>query len=191
MHKQGLGKGGQNRQKIVQAADELFYRQGYNATSFTDIANAAQVPRGNFYYYFKSKDELLRSVVQRRLESLREMLARWDREPGARAQLLAFARMPEQRAEEMLRYGCPFGSLNVELSKTQRELQAEAAGLFDALLDWLVPKFEALGRGAEARELALHLMARIQGLILVANACRDSAFLRAEVARLQAWVEAL
>ena len=45
------------RDQIVQAADRLFYRQGYEHTSFSDIADAVQISRGNFYYHFKTKDE--------------------------------------------------------------------------------------------------------------------------------------
>ena len=46
------------RDQIVEAADRLFYRQGYEHTSFADIADAVQISRGNFYYHFKSKDEI-------------------------------------------------------------------------------------------------------------------------------------
>ena len=45
-------KGEGNRQRIIEAADNLFYRRGYNQTSFQDISDATGIPRGNFYYYF-------------------------------------------------------------------------------------------------------------------------------------------
>jgi Bacterial regulatory proteins, tetR family len=45
------------RDQIVEAADDLFYRQGYEHTSFSDIANAVQISRGNFYYHFKDQRE--------------------------------------------------------------------------------------------------------------------------------------
>ena len=44
--------------QIVEAADRLFYRQGYEHTSFSDIAGVVQISRGNFYHHFKSKDEM-------------------------------------------------------------------------------------------------------------------------------------
>ena len=47
------------RETIVEAADDLFYRQGFEHTSFSDIAERVQISRGNFYYHFKSKDEIL------------------------------------------------------------------------------------------------------------------------------------
>ena len=46
-------KGENNRTRIIEAADQLFYKHGYNQTSFSDIADITGIPRGNFYYYFK------------------------------------------------------------------------------------------------------------------------------------------
>ena len=47
------------KQRIVQAANQLFYRKGFSQTSFSDVVAEADVPRGNIYYYFKSKEEIL------------------------------------------------------------------------------------------------------------------------------------
>ena len=49
-------KSERTRQRIIDAANQLFYRKGYNRTSFTDVVEEADVPRGNIYYYFKTKD---------------------------------------------------------------------------------------------------------------------------------------
>ncbi|MDX1344835.1 MAG: TetR/AcrR family transcriptional regulator, partial [Sedimenticolaceae bacterium] len=56
------------RLRIVQSANRLFYRQGYNRTSFTDIVEASGVPRGNIYYYFKTKEEILLATIDYRLD---------------------------------------------------------------------------------------------------------------------------
>ena len=66
------------RDHIVEAADDLFYRQGYEYTSFSDIADAVQISRGNFYYHFKTKDEILDAVINARLANTRKMLERWE-----------------------------------------------------------------------------------------------------------------
>lgn len=66
------------RDHIVEAADQLFYRQGFEHTSFSDIADAVQISRGNFYYHFKSKDEILDAVINVRLANTRKMLERWE-----------------------------------------------------------------------------------------------------------------
>jgi len=68
------------REQIVAAADGLFYRQGFAHTSFADIAEAVRISRGNFYYHFKTKDEILDAVIAQRLAGTRAMLARWEAE---------------------------------------------------------------------------------------------------------------
>lgn len=66
------------RDEIVVAADQLFYRQGYEHTSFSDIASAVQISRGNFYHRFKSKDEILDAVIGARLGNTQKMLEQWE-----------------------------------------------------------------------------------------------------------------
>ena len=184
-----LSKGEQNRQRIVEAADELFYHQGYNATSFSDIAEAAHVPRGNFYYYFKTKDDILDSVIETRLAWLSSMLEELDAQyAGPLQRLLGFADVLAAKEDDIIDYGCPLGTLNAELGKTQHSLQQKAARLFDVFLGWLDQQFTALGRGAEARTLSLHVLASLQGTTLLTNTYKDREFLRYEVARLKEWI---
>ena len=66
------------RDRIVEAADELFYRRGYEHTSFADIADAVGISRGNFYYHFKTKDDILDAVIEARLANTRTMLEWWE-----------------------------------------------------------------------------------------------------------------
>ena len=60
------------RDHIVEAADQLFYHRGYEHTAFSDIADVVQISRGNFYYYFKTKDEILDAVIGLRLANTRK-----------------------------------------------------------------------------------------------------------------------
>ena len=61
------------------AADRLFYRQGYEHTSFADIADAVRISRGNFYYHFKTKDEILDAVIDGAARQRPSAtLARWE-----------------------------------------------------------------------------------------------------------------
>lgn len=65
------------RERIVAEADELFYRKGFERTSFSDIAEAVNISRGNFYYHFKTKDDILDAVIQARLGKTQVMLDQW------------------------------------------------------------------------------------------------------------------
>ena len=62
------------RDKIIDMADNLFYQQGFENTSFADIANKVGISRGNFYHHFKSKDSILDAVIKRRLANTEKML---------------------------------------------------------------------------------------------------------------------
>jgi AcrR family transcriptional regulator len=183
-------KGQEFRQQIVAAANRLFYQRGFNQTSFSDIAAAAGIPRGNFYYYFKTKDEILEAVVEYRLEGIRAMLAEWDAAiPDPRERIKRYVRILLNEERDILRYGCPMGSLTVELSKTQLLLQSRAREMFEVFFDWLKAQFLALGHGRAARDHARHLLAVSQGISLLANAFEDGAFLRREANQLMRWID--
>jgi AcrR family transcriptional regulator len=180
------------RRNIVDTAKRLFYERGYNHTSFSDIADAAAVPRGNFYYYFKSKDDILAAVVAARLANIEGMLADWSaRYPDARRRLKRFIEILLNEQQNILRFGCPIGSLNVELGKTQAGLQRTSVQLFEVFRQWLREQFRAIGRGRDADFLALHLLAATQGATLITSVYRDPRFLRREAARLREWVDGL
>lgn len=185
-------KGQEFRQHIVEVANRLFYQRGYNQTSFSDIAEAAEMSRGNFYYYFKTKDEILEAVLESRLEGIRGMLAEWTAtiaEP--RERLKRYVQILLNEEQNILRYGCPMGSLTVELSKTQLVLQSHSTEMFEVFFEWLKTQFLALGCGRASRDNALHLLAATQGVSLIVNAFEDSAFLRKEASHLKQWIDEL
>jgi len=185
-------KSERTQQRIIDAANQLFYRKGYNRTSFSDVVKAAAVPRGNIYYYFKSKDEILRAVIRNRLETINSMLAEWDRTiPAPLDRLQRFVRIMYDSTPALLRSGCPMGSLNIELRKDQPELQAEAKQLFDLFQRWLANQFADLGYPEEARDLSLRLMARGQGLIVIAQVYQDPGFLERGTQELNRWLDEL
>lgn len=180
------------RDLIVEAADGLFYRQGYANTSFADIADAVQISRGNFYYHFKTKDEILDAVIAHRLATTAAMLERWA-QAGATPieRLRSFAHMLIANRDPIMRYGCPVGSLCGELAKLGHGSQAEANKLFALFRDWLRRQFEALGYTREADAMAMHLLVRSQGIATLANALGDEDFLQREVGYIDAWLDAL
>lgn len=179
------------RDRIVEAADRLFYRQGYEHTSFSDIADAMQISRGNFYYHFKSKDEILDAVIDVRLANTRKMLDQWEsegRQPADR--IRSFIHILIMNRAKIKRYGCPVGSLCSELAKLNHTSQPEANKLFTLFRTWLRRQFTLLGREADADTLAMHLLARSQGVATLANAFHDEAFIEQEVELMCDWLGA-
>lgn len=178
------------REQIVEAADGLFYHQGYGHTSFADIANAVQISRGNFYHHFKTKDEILEAVVQARLADTRAMLQQWEEQsPQPVERIRSFIQMMANNRADIRRYGCPVGTLCTELAKLQHPSKAEATGLFTLFRQWLRKQFALLGRQEDADALAMHLLARSQGVATLANAFNSEAFIRQEVAQMEAWLQ--
>lgn len=180
------------RQEIVAAADALFYRQGFEHTSFAHIADAVQISRGNFYHHFKSKDEILQAVIEARVEKTRAMLDAWAAQCEAPLERLrSFANILLRNKADIQRYGCPVGTLNTELAKLDHASKDEAAALFAMFRRWLREQFELMGHRGEADALAMHLLARSQGVATLANAFHDEKFIRREVQVLCDWLAAL
>lgn len=179
------------RNHIVEAADQLFYRQGYEHTSFTDIADAVQISRGNFYYHFKTKDEILDAVIGARLADTQDMLERWEREGQSPAdRIRRFIDILIANRTAIKRYGCPVGTLTTELAKLDHPSQPEANKLFTLFRTWLRRQFTLLGRKTDADALAMHLLARSQGVATLASAFHDEKFIRQEVKQMNAWLDA-
>jgi AcrR family transcriptional regulator len=178
------------RAEIVAAADALFYRQGYEHTSFSDIAAVVQISRGNFYHHFKSKDEILDAVIAARVAETDRMLTRWEREAQEPAdRIRRFIHMKVANRANLKRYGCPVGTLCAELAKLDHASQPGANQLFTLFRIWLARQFALLGR-ADADDLAMHLLARSQGVAALANAFHDEAFIRREVRLMEEWLAA-
>lgn len=185
-------KSERTQQRIVDAANQLFYKKGYNRTSFTDVVDEAEVPRGNIYYYFKTKEEMLRAVIKHRLETTHVMLSDWEEGMAAPLDRLErFVQILYDSTPALLRSGCPMGTLNIELAKDQPELKEEAKQLFDTFLHWLTRQFDAMGYPEEARELSLQLLARGQGIIVIAQIYQDPGFLERGTKEINLWLQNL
>lgn len=177
------------RDHIIEAADQLFYRQGFEHTSFSNIADAVQISRGNFYHHFKSKDEILDAVINVRLANTQMMLDRWEIEGKTpEDRIRSFINILIANKTKIKQYGCPVGTLCTELAKLNHAAQPEANSLFTLFRTWLRRQFTLLGHEADADELAMHLLARSQGVATLANAFHDEKFIKHEVQQMSDWL---
>ncbi|MEU4564280.1 TetR/AcrR family transcriptional regulator [Actinoplanes sp. NPDC023936] len=177
------------REQIVAAADRLFYEHGFEHTSFAAIAEAVRISRGNFYYHFKTKDEILAAVIASRVEATREMLRSWADESGDPAERIRlFIRIVVTNGPDIRAFGCPVGTLTAELAKLRHPSRPEATALFTLFRDWLGEQFTALGHETDADAMAMHVLTFSQGVATLANAFGDEDFVRREVDRLEAWL---
>lgn len=178
------------RDRIIETADRLFYQQGFEATSFADIAAAVGISRGNFYHHFKTKDDILDAVITRRLANTEHMLDQWEvggKDPAER--IRSFIHILIVNGEKIRKFGCPVGTLSSELAKLNHTAQGDAAGVFTLFRVWLCRQFVALGFGRRSDGLAMHVLARSQGAATLANAFDDNGFLQSEVNLMCDWLE--
>ena len=184
-------KGSANRQRIVEAADNLFYSRGYNQTSFSDISDETGIPRGNFYYYFKTKEDILSAVVESRVSGFKEMLEQAAKNTlDPRERLLMLASMPKLHEEQLMQYGCPIGTLSSELAKDQdNEIsKAKMTAVFDLLRNWSIEQFKALGIEQKANQYAMDLLARLQGISMMTNVYQDRDYLHQATEDARNWI---
>lgn len=175
----------------MEAADRLFYEQGFEATSFADIAKAVGLSRGNFYYHFKSKDEILGAVIAFRMSHTQSMLETWEQsETSPVERIRSFIQILIMNRAEIMAHGCPVGTLCNELTKLDHVSREDAAKIFTLFRNWLARQFSALDRATDADARALHILTRSQGVATLAAAFRDEDFMRREVEDMIAWVEA-
>lgn len=180
------------RQQIVDAADELFYARGYAQTSFADIAAAVRISRGNFYYHFRTKDEILEAVIDKRLADRETLLTSWQATAETPADRIAcFIRIVIVNQARIMAYGCPVGTLVTELGKLEHASKDHANRIMALFRDWLTRQFEDLGCGSRAQDHALYVLGWSQGVATLAQAFGDEAYVRREVDRILAWLDTL
>ncbi|MEV0964005.1 MULTISPECIES: TetR/AcrR family transcriptional regulator [unclassified Streptomyces] len=177
------------REQIVDAANRLFYEQGFESTSFAAIAEAVGISRGNFYYHFKTKDEILQAVIEARLASTRKMLDAWaDASADPLDRVRRFVGIVITNRGDIENYGCPVGTLTNELAKLGHPARAHAVGVFGLFRTWLREQFEELGCETESDDIAMHVLAFSQGTAMLSNAFQDGDFVYREVDRIDTWL---
>lgn len=179
------------RTRLIETATKLAYRRGFRETSLADIAEAANVPVGNVYYYFKTKEELGEAVVERRLADFRALRKQSERLSSPKERLLAFVDGIQRNKSQLARGGCPLGGLCSELQKEGGALAKKSTVLFAEPLDWLEEQFRAAGHKEDSRGLAVHLFSAFQGMAAVAHGTGDPELVVMEVKRLKDWIGAL
>ncbi|MGX1807032.1 TetR/AcrR family transcriptional regulator [Nocardia sp. NPDC055321] len=178
------------RERLAGAAAKVFHEQGVEKTTIADIARVADVPVGNVYYYFKTKDQLIQAAIGAHERTLKDVIAELERLESPAERLRALIRGWIDQRDLAAQFGCPSGTLATELDKRSDGLERELAAVMRELLKWIESQFAAMGR-ADAGELAVALFASYQGISLLANTFRDPEMMAAEGERLLRWVDSL
>lgn len=185
--------GANKRDRLIDSAAVLFHRQGMSCTSLADIAKHAEIPIGNVYYYFKTKDELALAALEKRRRALAEICSHLDDAiEDPRDRLIAVIHFFDKVKEEYTRHGCPINRMIVDGGEVDREAVARAASMiYDDFIVWSEKQFRQLGYNGSARALAITMLAGIQGGAVMAKAFSSSGIMAEELERLTNWIVGL
>lgn len=180
------------RDRLVEAADTLFHQQGVGNTTLANIAALAEVPLGNVYYYFKSKDSIILAVIERRKKQLAALFSDWSSRADVKSRLGALIEYAGTLAEESSKFGDSLGSLCQELGKQGGNIGQSASSLMNEIILWCEKQFKALGKSDESSsQLALNLVASLQGINLITLTFKDPNYISRQGQYLHEWLEAL
>jgi AcrR family transcriptional regulator len=193
------GRGRASRERIVERAAELFAERGIAATTVDEVLAAAGAGKGQFYHYFRGRDELAAAAVGYRcaqvVAGLSQALGGVSSLAELEGALTAFAGGFEATGMP----GCPIGTLSTEVAGRNEEARLQAAAGFDAWEQLLAGALERMRQrgelraGAQPAMLATGLLASIEGGMVLSQARKDMASLRIALdtglAQIQAWVK--
>lgn len=176
--------GDETRQRILEQGARLIHRQGYNNTGIKQILDAAAVPKGSFYFYFKSKEDFGLAVVDHFEASFRERvvetLVQGAGGPLERLQAF-FICFDDYFASEGYSLGCPIGNLSQELGDIspifRQRLDRSLRGLVRVMARVLT-EARGLGQlpdGLDPQETAMFVVESWHGALVHMKASKSGA----------------
>lgn len=177
---------------------ELFRLKGYNSTSIADILSRSQVNSGSLYHFFPGKQDLLVAVLESYRDNIGAMLLEpaWSGIDDPVERL--FALLAEYRrliVRSDCQYGCPIGSLALELHEPDPKVRELLAENFDVWVDAVEGCFAAVRNRfpprADARSLAELALTVMEGGVMQARTHRDVAYFDRAVDQLRNYVNEL
>lgn len=172
------------RERILEAADRLFHRHGYHATGLDRIVAEAGVTKGNFYYHFKSKDELAAASLERHFERMAQAITVRTAELGSPLETLEnildfFVEVIATQKREGNVIGCYFGNFGLELGSGHAAVRHRLQGIFNsfrgrfAFLIQRAIKAGELPPGGDAEQIAAIVVSLLEGAILIDKSTQE------------------
>jgi TetR/AcrR family transcriptional regulator, transcriptional repressor for nem operon len=186
------------RQRIVLEAMRLFWEKGYGSTSIADILKAADANSGSLYHFFPSKQDLLLAVLDSYHGGIYPMLLEpaWEGIDDPIERIFALlARYRQLIIDTECFYGCPIGSLALEIHEpdppVRERLAANFAAWTGAVRDCLEAAGSRLPATLDRHELARFVLSVMEGGVMLARTDRDVAAFDACVGQLRHYFEQL
>ncbi|MDF1660183.1 MAG: TetR/AcrR family transcriptional regulator [Planctomycetota bacterium] len=179
------------RERLLVAAGDVIHQRGYGATTLAIIADEAEVPLGNVYYYYKTKSDILSAVLKEHRQRVSEKIAAASKAKSPQGQLISFLDSSLVHKEKVARFGCPYGTLSQELEKLGLPQTEQSKLLIDEQRRWMEQRFRELGHGARSGALALELICAMQGACVVSQTLKDPEIMTQRFSALTLWIQSL
>lgn len=178
------------RERLVKAAKLLAHKKGFNFTTLADIAQESEVPLGNVYYYFKTKEDIGKAVISKISSEINEFLESLNNVMDSREKLFKFVNYQVEQIDLIKQYGCPIGGLCQELAKQGGVLADCISELMRNVMSWVEQQFVDLGcEQGKAHMNAMQFIANIQGMCLLVNTYKDAAIIHKMSDSIKHWVK--
>ena len=182
----------ETRRRILHAAMDLFAVKGFNSTSIADILSQTQLNSGSLYHFFASKQDLLIGVLETYRDGIQEMLLNpaWTDIEDPIDQIFALLRQYRGALLETdFSYGCPIGSLALELHEPDPSVRVLLAENFERWVSAVDDRLKLAGKrlpdGVDRRGLAEFVLTTMEGGVMQARTHRDIAFFDRVIERLR------
>ena len=178
------------KERLLEAAKELFHQQGIASATIANIAQAAGVPIGNVYYHYRSKDSLLEAVLEAHKSDILGDLEIAKKETTPLKRLKALVRDSERNLQLLTEHSCPYASLAQRLRDEANPLADLAGSLLELYIEFSLEQFKTLNK-RDARDLANDFIVRLYGAYTLANSVGDAGFLKRQLKRIETWLETI
>jgi len=167
------------RTKILDLAEDLTQRKGFNGFSYLDLAAAIGVKNSSIHYHFKAKADLALALVSRAREAHVEALSAMDQEYQA----------PEERLNAMVTHFknylnnqriCMCGMMAAEFESVNPDVRKALALYFKDLQNWLTKQFAQMGH-SDPQGSALQFLCALEGSLLLARLDGDKSIVNRSV----------
>ena len=177
---------------------QLFWEKGYGSTSIADVLQGAGVNSGSLYHFFPGKQDLLLAVLDLYENGMHEMLLKpaWAGVDDPIERVFALlARYRQSIVSTECTYGCPIGSIALEIHEPDPPVRAALARNFEgwasAVLGCLLDAGDRLPPTLDRRALAEFVLTTMEGGVMQARTHRDVAFFDRTVQQLRNYFELL
>jgi TetR/AcrR family transcriptional regulator, transcriptional repressor for nem operon len=187
-----VSTGADTRTRIVLAAMALFWEKGYQSTSVADLLQRAQLHSGSLYHFFPGKQDVLLAVLDMYRDGIEEMLLApaWKGVADPIDRVFALlAKYRESIVRTACTYGCPIGSLALELHEpdppVRARLEANFTAWVDAIERCLIDAGPRLPAKVNRRALAIFVLTSMEGAVMLARTYRNVAPFDAAIGQLR------